>query len=95
MRRLALILVAAALVVSVQPGVQALAPAAGWPAPADSQRDRETRAQDREEQTERTTKTVRIGSAAIQYDPAVQSPQDIAAAVTEAGYEAAPAGSGA
>ena len=39
--------------------------------------------------------TVRVGAAAVQYDPAVQSPQDIAAAVTEAGYEAVPAGSAA
>lgn len=42
-----------------------------------------------------TVESVRIGSAAVQYDPGVQSPQDIAAAVTDAGYEAAPAGSAA
>ena len=42
-----------------------------------------------------TVETVRVGSAAVQYDPAVQTPQDIAAAVTDAGYEAKPAGSAA
>ena len=40
-----------------------------------------------------TVETVRVGSAALQYDPAVQSPENIAAAVTNAGYEAEPAGS--
>ena len=42
-----------------------------------------------------SVESVQVGSAVVQYDPAVQSPQDIAAAVTEAGYEAAPAGSAA
>lgn len=42
-----------------------------------------------------TVETVRVGSAAVQYDPAVRTPQGIAAAVTDAGYEAEPAGSAA
>ena len=42
-----------------------------------------------------TVETVRVGSAALQYDPAVQSPENIAAAVTNAGYAAEPAGSAA
>ena len=42
-----------------------------------------------------TVETVRVGSAALQYDPAVQSPENIAAAVTDAGFEAEPAGSAA
>ena len=39
--------------------------------------------------------TVRVGSAAVRYDPAVQTPHGIATAVTDAGYEAEPAGSAA
>ena len=39
--------------------------------------------------------TVRVGSASVRYDPAVQSPRAIASAVTNAGYEAEPAGSAA
>ena len=42
-----------------------------------------------------TVDTVRVGSAAIQFDPTVQTPQNIAAAVTDAGYEAKSAGSAA
>lgn len=36
-----------------------------------------------------TVESVRIGRADVQYDPAVTSPEKVAAAVTDAGYEAA------
>jgi copper chaperone CopZ len=36
-----------------------------------------------------TVESVRIGRADVQYDPAVTTPDQIAAAVTDAGYEAA------
>ncbi len=36
-----------------------------------------------------TVESVRMGRADVQYDPAVISPEKIAAAVTDAGYEAA------
>jgi copper chaperone len=39
-----------------------------------------------------TVESVRIGRADLQYDPALTSPDRIAAAVTEAGYEATHAG---
>lgn len=35
---------------------------------------------------------VKIGSATVAYDPATTSPEQIAAAVSHAGYEAQPAG---
>ncbi len=38
------------------------------------------------------TEAVKIGSATVAYDPATTSPEQIAAAVSHAGYEAQPAG---
>ena len=35
---------------------------------------------------------VRVGAAELRFDPTVQTPRDIAAAVTDAGYQAQPAG---
>ncbi len=35
-----------------------------------------------------TVESVRIGRAEVQYDPAVTTPERIASAVTDAGYEA-------
>ncbi len=35
---------------------------------------------------------IKIGSATVAYDPATTSPEQIAAAVSHAGYEAQPAG---
>lgn len=40
-----------------------------------------------------TVDAVQIGSADVRYDPNARTPADIAAAVTEAGYEARLAGS--
>ncbi len=37
-----------------------------------------------------TVQDVRIGSATVEYDPAMTSPASIAEAVTEAGYSSAP-----
>jgi len=39
-----------------------------------------------------TVESVRIGRAEVQYDPALATPDQIAAAVTDAGYEATRAG---
>ena len=39
-----------------------------------------------------TVESVRIGRADVQYDPAVTTPDQIASAITDAGYEAAHAG---
>ena len=36
-----------------------------------------------------TVESVRIGRAEVEYDPAVTTPERIASAVTDAGYEAA------
>ena len=38
-----------------------------------------------------TVENVAVGSATVEYDPAVASPEKIAQAVTDAGYEASPA----
>lgn len=38
-----------------------------------------------------TIENVAVGSATVAYDPAVASPERIAKAVTDAGYEASPA----
>ena len=39
-----------------------------------------------------TVESVRIGHADVQYDPAVTTPDQIASAVTDAGYQAAHVG---